>query len=126
MNNSYQNHSLENFFSTNLAATDDAVFAGIQAENTRQNEQIELIASENIVSKAVMQAQGTCLTNKYAEGYPGRRYYGGCEHVDTVEAIAIERAKQLLNANTQTFNLTLALKQMAQLSWLYCNLAIPY
>ncbi|PTQ23276.1 serine hydroxymethyltransferase, partial [Vibrio sp. 10N.286.46.E10] len=93
--NAYQNHSLDSFFSTNLSATDDAVFAGIQAENTRQNEQIELIASENIVSKAVMQAQGTCLTNKYAEGYPGRRYYGGCEHVDTVEAIAIERAKQL-------------------------------
>lgn len=63
MNKSYPNHSLENFFSTNLSATDDAVFAGIQAEFTRQNEQIELIASENIVSKAVMQAQGTCLTN---------------------------------------------------------------
>ncbi len=104
MNSHYQNHSLENFFSTNLSATDDAVFAGIQAEFTRQNEQIELIASENIVSKAVMQAQGTCLTNKYAEGYPGRRYYGGCEHVDTVEAIAIERAKKLFNceyANVQ-------------------------
>lgn len=104
MNKSYPNHSLENFFSTNLSATDDAVFAGIQAEFTRQNEQIELIASENIVSKAVMQAQGTCLTNKYAEGYPGRRYYGGCEHVDTVEAIAIERAKKLFNceyANVQ-------------------------
>jgi len=102
--NAYQNHSLDSFFSTNLSATDDAVFAGIQAENTRQNEQIELIASENIVSKAVMQAQGTCLTNKYAEGYPGRRYYGGCEHVDTVEAIAIERAKKLFNceyANVQ-------------------------
>jgi len=104
MNKSYPNHSLENFFSTNLSATDDAVFAGIQAESARQNEQIELIASENIVSKAVMQAQGTCLTNKYAEGYPGRRYYGGCEHVDTVEAIAIERAKKLFNceyANVQ-------------------------
>ena len=66
--NAYQNHSLDSFFTTNLSGTDDAVFAGIQAENTRQNEQIELIASENIVSKAVMQAQGTCLTNKYAEG----------------------------------------------------------
>ncbi|MGC9492450.1 serine hydroxymethyltransferase [Vibrio genomosp. F10] len=97
MNNAYSNHSLDSFFTTNLGATDDAVFAGIQAENTRQNEQIELIASENIVSKAVMQAQGTCLTNKYAEGYPGRRYYGGCEHVDTVESIAIERAKKLFN-----------------------------
>ncbi|MCL9780094.1 serine hydroxymethyltransferase [Vibrio sp. S4M6] len=104
MNNTYNNHSLESFFTTNLNATDDAVFAAVQNENQRQNEQIELIASENIVSKAVMQTQGTCLTNKYAEGYPGRRYYGGCEHVDTVEAIAIERAKQLFNceyANVQ-------------------------
>ncbi|AQM21398.1 MULTISPECIES: serine hydroxymethyltransferase [Vibrio] len=104
VNKSYPNHCLESFFSTNLAATDDAVFAGIQAEYVRQNEQIELIASENIVSKAVMQAQGTCLTNKYAEGYPGRRYYGGCEHVDTVETIAIERAKSLFHcqyANVQ-------------------------
>ncbi len=104
LNKTYPNRSLENFFSTQLSATDDAVFAGIQAELSRQNEQIELIASENIVSKAVMQAQGTCLTNKYAEGYPGRRYYGGCEHVDSVEAIAIERAKQLFSceyANVQ-------------------------
>jgi glycine hydroxymethyltransferase len=101
---SFQSSSLESFFSTNLSATDDAVFTGIQAEFIRQNEQIELIASENIVSKAVMQAQGTCLTNKYAEGYPNRRYYGGCEHVDTVEAIAIERAKSLFKceyANVQ-------------------------
>ncbi|MDN3680602.1 serine hydroxymethyltransferase [Vibrio tapetis subsp. quintayensis] len=104
MTQSFKTHNLENFFSTNLAATDDAVFAGIQAEQTRQNEQIELIASENIVSKAVMQAQGTCLTNKYAEGYPGRRYYGGCEHVDSVETIAIERVKNLFRceyANVQ-------------------------
>ncbi|MCG7495576.1 serine hydroxymethyltransferase [Vibrio sp. Of7-15] len=104
MKTSYQNHELESFFSTNLAEMDGAVFAGIQSEATRQNQQIELIASENIVSKAVMQAQGTCLTNKYAEGYPGRRYYGGCEYVDTVEQIAIERAKQLFQcgyANVQ-------------------------
>lgn len=104
LNKAYPNVSLENFFSTPLAATNDAVFAAIQAEYTRQNEQIELIASENIVSKAVMQAQGTCLTNKYAEGYPGRRYYGGCEHVDSVEQIAIERAKMLFQcqyANVQ-------------------------
>ncbi len=104
MNQTFNNHSLESFFTTNLSATDDAVFAAVQNEHHRQNEQIELIASENIVSKAVMQAQGTCLTNKYAEGYPGRRYYGGCEHVDTVEAIAIERAKQLFKceyANVQ-------------------------
>ena len=91
----YQTGQHENFFTTNLNETDGAVMAGIKAEEKRQNQQIELIASENIVSKAVMQAQGSCLTNKYAEGYPGRRYYGGCEHVDEVEAIAIERAKQL-------------------------------
>ncbi len=104
MNHAYSNYHLEHFFSTSLTATDDAVFAGIQAELTRQNDQIELIASENIVSKAVMQAQGTCLTNKYAEGYPSRRYYGGCEHVDSIESIAIERAKQLFQcgyANVQ-------------------------
>ncbi|MDO6706645.1 serine hydroxymethyltransferase [Photobacterium sp. 1_MG-2023] len=95
MKASYQNHDLEMFFSTNLAEVDGAVNAGITAELNRQNQQIELIASENIVSKAVMQAQGTCLTNKYAEGYAGRRYYGGCEHVDEVERIAISRAKQL-------------------------------
>lgn len=95
MKASYQNHDLEMFFSTNLAQVDGAVNAGIEAELNRQNQQIELIASENIVSKAVMQAQGSCLTNKYAEGYAGRRYYGGCEHVDEVEKIAIARAKQL-------------------------------
>lgn len=95
MKASYQNHDLEMFFSTNLAQVDGAVNAGIAAELDRQNQQIELIASENIVSKAVMQAQGTCLTNKYAEGYAGRRYYGGCEHVDEVERIAIARARQL-------------------------------
>lgn len=95
MKASYQNHDLEMFFSTNLAQVDGAVNAGIAAELDRQNQQIELIASENIVSKAVMQAQGSCLTNKYAEGYAGRRYYGGCEHVDEVERIAIARAKQL-------------------------------
>jgi len=95
MKASYQNHDLEMFFSTNLAQVDGAVNAGIEAELNRQNQQIELIASENIVSKAVMQAQGSCLTNKYAEGYAGRRYYGGCEHVDEVERIAIARAKQL-------------------------------
>lgn len=95
MEPSYTNYELASFFSTNLANTDGAVFACINSELQRQNQQIELIASENIVSKAVMQAQGTCLTNKYAEGYPGRRYYGGCEHVDQVEHIAIERAKQL-------------------------------
>ncbi|NUY55928.1 serine hydroxymethyltransferase [Salinivibrio sp. MA351] len=97
MKPSYPNVELEQFFSTNLSESDGAVMSAVQAEHKRQQQQIELIASENIVSQAVMQAQGTCLTNKYAEGYPGRRYYGGCEHVDEVEAIAQARAKQLFS-----------------------------
>jgi glycine hydroxymethyltransferase len=84
-----------NFFTQDLAERDSAINDAIAEEFHRQDTQIELIASENIVSKAVMQAQGTVLTNKYAEGYPGRRYYGGCEFVDKAEALAIERAKQL-------------------------------
>ena len=81
-----------------LAAIDPEIHAAIQAENHRQEEHIELIASENYTSPAVMAAQGSQLTNKYAEGYPGRRYYGGCEHVDVVETLAIERCKQLFGA----------------------------
>src|SRR4051812_18176739 len=77
---------------------DSEVFAIINKEKKRQQEGLELIASENFVSKQVMQAVGTCLTNKYAEGYPGRRYYGGCEFVDQVEQLAIDRAKVLFNA----------------------------
>jgi glycine hydroxymethyltransferase len=89
--------NLDNFFGRDLASSDSAIEAAVQREFTRQEEQIELIASENIVSKAVMQAQGTVLTNKYAEGYAGRRYYGGCEYVDQVELLAIERAKKIFN-----------------------------
>ena len=70
----------------------------IRLEHRRQSENIELIASENFTSPAVMQAQGSCLTNKYAEGYPGRRWYGGCEFVDDVEQAAIDRAKELFGA----------------------------
>ena len=81
-----------------LANVDPEIWAAVQAENRRQEEHIELIASENYTSPAVMQAQGSQLTNKYAEGYPGKRYYGGCEHVDVVETLAIERAKQLFGA----------------------------
>lgn len=80
------------FFHDELADRDPAIAAAIQSELGRQRHEIELIASENIVSRAVMQAQGSVMTNKYAEGYPGKRYYGGCEHVDTAEALAIERA----------------------------------
>ena len=79
--------------------TDPEVFAAIQAENARQEQHIELIASENYASPAVMAAQGSQLTNKYAEGYPGRRYYGGCEHVDVAEQLAIDRVKQLFGAD---------------------------
>ncbi|MEX3010682.1 serine hydroxymethyltransferase [Hoeflea sp. TYP-13] len=85
-------------FQTDLYFSDPVVAQAIAAEGTRQADQIELIASENIVSKAVLQAQGSLLTNKYAEGYPGRRYYGGCEHVDVVESEAIDRLKTLFGA----------------------------
>ncbi len=86
------------FFSRPLAQDDPEVMAAILAEERRQSEQIELIASENIVSRAVLEAQGSVFTNKYAEGYPGRRYYGGCKNADTVENLAIERAKRLFGA----------------------------
>ncbi len=82
-----------------LANVDPEIFAAVQAENLRQEEHIELIASENYTSPAVMAAQGSQLTNKYAEGYPAKRYYGGCENVDVVEQLAIDRVKQLFGAN---------------------------
>src|ERR1700752_2313394 len=82
-----------------LAQTDPELAAAIEAEAARQEAHIELIASENYASPAVMAAQGSQLTNKYAEGYPGKRYYGGCEHVDIAETLAIERAKKLFNAD---------------------------
>jgi glycine hydroxymethyltransferase len=81
-----------------LKATDPAVYAAIKAEEARQREKLLLIASENFASPAVLAAQGSLLTNKYAEGYPGKRYYGGCQYVDTVESLAIERCKQLFGA----------------------------
>ena len=83
---------------------DAELFAAVENELNRQRNKLELIASENIVSKAVMEAQGSVLTNKYAEGYPGKRYYGGCEFVDVAEQLAIDRAKKLFNcayANVQ-------------------------
>ncbi len=92
------------FFTASLEERDPEIFKSIGEELHRQQDQIELIASENIVSRAVLEAQGSVLTNKYAEGYPGRRYYGGCEYVDVAEALAIERAKKLFNcafANVQ-------------------------
>ena len=89
---------MNGFFSASLAESDPALAAAIGDELVRQQDQIEMIASENIVSTAVMEAQGSVLTNKYAEGYSGRRYYGGCEHIDVVETLAIERAKELFGA----------------------------
>lgn len=87
------------FFSEDLEDRDPEVFSAIRQEFSRQENEIELIASENIVSAAVLEAQGSVLTNKYAEGYPGRRYYGGCQYVDIAETLAIERAKQLFNCD---------------------------
>ena len=90
---------ITNFFNADLADTDPALAKAIDQELGRQRDEIELIASENIVSRAVLQAQGSVMTNKYAEGYVGRRYYGGCEYVDIAETLAIERACQLFNCN---------------------------
>ena len=98
------NKYLNSFFKLNLKEADAELYNSIKDEFSRQQNHIELIASENIVSKAVLEAQGSVLTNKYAEGYPGKRYYGGCEHVDVSENLAIERAKKLFDckfANVQ-------------------------
>jgi glycine hydroxymethyltransferase len=92
------------FFTKHLEDADPEIWKAVQAEKHRQQDEIELIASENIVSQAVLDAAGTLLTNKYAEGYPGKRYYGGCQYVDVVEQLAIDRAKRLFNcafANVQ-------------------------
>lgn len=90
---------LSEFFGATLTEADPEISAAIGKELTRQQDQIELIASENIVSKAVLEAQGSVLTNKYAEGYPGKRYYGGCEYVDIVENLAISRARELFGCS---------------------------
>ena len=95
---------LNSFFKLSLQDADKELYNSIKDEFTRQQNHIELIASENIVSRAVLEAQGSVLTNKYAEGYPSKRYYGGCEHVDVSENLAIERAKKLFDckfANVQ-------------------------
>src|SRR5436309_198634 len=89
----------DSFFTATLAEADPEIAAAIRGELGRQRHEIELIASENIVSRAVLEAQGSVMTNKYAEGYPGARYYGGCEFVDIAETLAIERAKKLFGAN---------------------------
>jgi glycine hydroxymethyltransferase len=99
MNDRANHASLQRFFAASLAETDPELAAAIGRELVRQQDGIELIASENIVSAAVMEAQGSVLTNKYAEGYPGRRYYGGCVEVDVAETLAIERAKLLFGCS---------------------------
>ena len=83
---------------SSISVYDEALCEALKYESTRQEDHVELIASENYASPRVLEAQGSVLTNKYAEGYPGKRYYGGCEHVDVVEQLAIDRAKQLFGA----------------------------
>ena len=90
---------MDGFFNTQLSLSDPEISDAIDKEMTRQKEQVELIASENIVSKAVLDAQGSILTNKYAEGYSGRRYYGGCEYIDVLETIGINRVREIFNCN---------------------------
>src|SRR4249920_974907 len=104
MNDQRPAASLQRFFGAPLAETDPDLAAALSSELIRQQDGIELIASENAVSAAVLEAQGSVLTNKYAEGYPGRRYYGGCVYVDIAEQLAIDRAKRLFScefANVQ-------------------------
>ncbi|HZI66428.1 MAG TPA: serine hydroxymethyltransferase, partial [Thermoanaerobaculia bacterium] len=98
MNRTISTPAAAAFLDRDLDAVDPDVAGWIRDEERRQNEGLELIASENFVSRAVREAQGSVLTNKYAEGYPGRRYYGGCEFVDKIEATAIERVKKLFGA----------------------------
>ena len=100
---------------SNLKNQDPDIFRIINSEVQRQNDFLELIASENFASKAVLEAVGSALTNKYAEGYPGKRYYGGCIHVDDAENLAIDRAKQLFKQIMQTCNLILVLL----LTWVF-------
>src|SRR5690606_37914525 len=92
-------NAMNPFFDTSLKKADPELFASIEEELHRQQTQIELLASENIVSLAVLRAQGSVLTNKYAEGYPGKRYYGGCEFVDKAEQLAMDRTKKLFNCS---------------------------
>ncbi len=103
------------FFSSPLKEIDNEIHEAINKELSRQQNQIELIASENIVSKAVLEAQGSVLTNKYAEGYTAARYYGGCEFVDIAEDLAIQRLKNSINANMLMFSLIQERRLMAQL-----------
>lgn len=106
-----------------MAEADPAIDAVLKGELHRQQEQIELIASENIVSRAVLEVAGSVLTNKYAEGYPRRRYYGGCEEVDKAEDLAIERAKKLFNCSFANVQPHLARRPTRPCSWRCCSRA---
>ena len=113
------NKFISGFFENDLKKTDQEIFKSINAEFDRQKKHIELIASENIVSRAVLEAQGSVLTNKYAEGYSGKRYYGGCEFVDVAENLAIEELRNYLIQNMQMYNLIRGLKRTVQFIWRY-------
>ena len=104
-----------------IESFDPELSKAINDEIKRQEEHIELIASENYASPRVIEAQGSVLTNKYAEGYPGKRYYGGCEYVDVAEQLAIDRLKELYGADYANVQPTQVRKRMLQYSWLYFN-----
>lgn len=105
---------------------DPEIFELMRRESLRQNRTLDLIASENLASEAVLEATGSIFTNKYAEGYPNARYYGGCEVADQVEMLAIERAKRLLVLITPMCSHTLGPKQIKLFIWLFSNLGIQY
>lgn len=105
---------------------DPDLWNAIAREEERQENNLELIASENVVSKAVMAAQGSILTNKYAEGYPGKRYYGGCEFIDIVENLAIDRAKELFAQNSRMYKPIQVLKPIQRHTFHWLNQVIPF
>ena len=109
-----------------LVQQDPEIHAAIQKEIERQEYNLELIASENVVSQAVLEAQGSVLTNKYAEGYPGKRYYGGCEYVDVVEQLAIDRAKISLAPNMSMSNLIPGRKRIWPPIFRSCSRVTPF
>ena len=109
-----------------IAGFDDEIADAIAGEKVRQEEHIELIASENYTSPRILEAQGSVLTNKYAEGYPNKRYYGGCEYVDIVEQLAIDRAKQLFKAGYANVQPHSVHKQTPLFIWHCCSLVIQY
>ena len=111
---------------SSLSQSDPQISHAIELEGKRQRETINLIASENYASRAVLEAQGSFLTNKYAEGYPGKRYYGGCENMDTIETLAIERAKKLFHAGYATSSRTAGRRLIWQRISRCWNTEIPY